>query len=65
MDDTITVAEAAAIMKVSEGYIRRLLRTKRIESRKTREPGSKGLWLVSKSSVEAYAAAHPPRKGEQ
>lgn len=65
MNDTITVAEAAAILGVSEGYTRRLLRNKIIESRKAaRESESRGPWLVSRASVEQYVAAHKKR-GEQ
>lgn len=60
MDDSITVAEAAKIMKVSESYIRRLLRTERIEARKFGGVS----WMVSRSSVEAYAEAHK-KKGEK
>ena len=48
--DLITIVEAAAELRVTESYVRRLCRTEVLDGRKM----GQRLWLVKKNSVAKY-----------
>ena len=62
MSRIISVAEAAALLHVSEGYVWRLCRDGRLTARRL----GKGTWLIDPESVTAFAklpdGRHKPRR---
>lgn len=54
--DWLTAREVAERHKVSDGYVRRLARERRLVA----WPGSRGMWICDASSVAAWAAKRHP-----
>jgi len=62
-DDWLTAEEAAAELGVTATFVRRLLRTGKLEGEKARaEATGRVAWRVQRAQVNAYAAEHKPPK---
>ena len=59
MSKIISVAEAAALLHVSERYVRRLCRDSRLDARLL----GKGTWLIDPESVTAFSKLPDGRCG--
>ncbi|MDP9465631.1 MAG: relaxase domain-containing protein [Actinomycetota bacterium] len=62
-DDWLTAEEAAAQLGVTATFVRRLLRTGKLEGEKVRAEATGRLaWRVQRGQVNAYAVSHKPPK---
>ncbi|MDP9409094.1 MAG: relaxase domain-containing protein [Actinomycetota bacterium] len=62
-DEWLTAEEAAAQLGVTATFVRRLLRTGKLEGEKARaETTGRATWRVQRAHVNAYAAEHKPPK---
>lgn len=62
-DEWLTAEEAAAELGVTATFVRRLLRTEKLEGEKARAEATGRIgWRVQRAQVNAYAAEHKPPK---
>ncbi len=62
-DEWLTAEQAAAQLGVTATFVRRLLRTRKLEGEKVRAEGTgRTAWRVLRAQVNAYAAEHKPPK---
>ena len=62
-DEWLTAGEAAAQLGVTATFVRRLLRTGKLEGEKARDARTgRELWRIQRGHVNTYAAGHKPPK---
>jgi hypothetical protein len=62
MAQSLTVYEAAQLLKYSVRHTRELLETKKLKGRKAKASGKLGVWLVDKESIAIFLEARKRSK---